>query len=73
MIDGFPYWTDPEKDQFEAIVETCLKSEDHYQVMIAVETASHHPEDGVDLGRCCEDDRTHGLPAIPCVVASQHY
>ncbi|MFW9911063.1 MAG: hypothetical protein ACFFEU_01240 [Candidatus Thorarchaeota archaeon] len=37
MTDIFPYWNDPEKDQFDVEIETCIKSDDHYQITISDE------------------------------------
>jgi alanyl-tRNA synthetase len=37
LTDIFPYWNDPKKDQFDVEIETCIKSDDHYQITISDE------------------------------------
>ena len=37
MANEFPYWTDPENDTFDVQIETCTKSDDHYQITISDE------------------------------------
>ncbi|MHA2142517.1 MAG: hypothetical protein ACXADF_08975 [Candidatus Thorarchaeota archaeon] len=34
MIDKYPYWTNPEKGKFPVTIETCSKSDNHYQIGI---------------------------------------
>ncbi|MFX1415907.1 MAG: hypothetical protein ACFFC0_03795 [Promethearchaeota archaeon] len=37
MIEGFPYWTDPMKNQFSVVVSTCIPHEDHFATAIQEE------------------------------------
>ncbi|MFX0055049.1 MAG: hypothetical protein ACFFAD_08990 [Candidatus Hermodarchaeota archaeon] len=37
MTYEFPYWSDPEKGQFAVEIAACMKSDDHYQIIISDE------------------------------------
>ncbi len=34
MINDYPYWTDPERDEFSVTILSCTKSDNHFEIVI---------------------------------------